>query len=360
MEVSKSNSISKRIISLDLMRIFACFCVIVIHVGVYNQKADWTNDSLSLMFANFYGIISRWAVPCFVMLSGMMFLNNQKQVPLKKLYFRYILRLFVSYIFWSVVYSIYNSFYIDSGELNDQLMYIVNNLFSGEIHMWYVLMLIGLYIAMPVIKYIVNNASEKLLNYWIAAMFIFSSVIPFIADLGIPYISGVVAYFNEYINIQFLCGYTLYFVLGSYISQKSFTKKQNRLIYILGLIGFIYSVLILLPGRYFFNLSIGALSYLYPNIIFMSLSVMLLFKNVVSKVKFSDKSKMIIFQLSKLTYGIFLIHVLALKVLYNFGFNLSICPAPVSMIIVPMVTFIISALVVFLISKIPVINKYIC
>lgn len=342
------------------MRIFACFCVIVIHVGVYNQKTDWTNDSLSLMFSNFYGILSRWAVPCFVMLSGMMFLNNQKQVSLKKLYFKYILRLFASYIFWSAIYSIYNSFYIDSKGLNDQLMYIVNNLFSGEIHMWYVLMLIGLYVAVPVIKYVVNNASEKLLNYWIITMFIFSSVIPFIADLGIPYISGVVSYFNEYINIQFLCGYTLYFVLGSYISRKSFTKNQNRLIYIMGLIGFIYSVLILLPGRYFFNLSIGALNYLYPNIIFMSLSVMLFFKNVVSKIKFSDKSKTIIFQLSKLTYGIFLIHVLVLKVLQHLGFDLSICPVCISIIIVSLVTFIISAIIVFLISKIPVINKYIC
>lgn len=358
--MSKSNSISKRIISLDLMRIFASFCVIVIHVGMYNQKAGWTNDNLSLMFANFYGILSRWAVPCFVMLSGMMFLNKQKEVPLKDLYFRYILRLFVSYIFWSVVYSIYNSFYVDAAGLKDQLMYIVNNIFSGEIHMWYVLMLIGLYVAMPVIKYVVNNASEKILHYWIITMFIFSSVIPFIADLGIPYISGVIAYFNKYIDIQFLCGYTLYFVLGSYISQKKFSKKQNRLIHIMGLIGFIYSVLILLPGRYFFNLSIGALSYLYPNIIFMSLSVMLFFKDIVSKIKFSDKSKIIIFQLSKLTYGIFLIHVLVLKVLYSLGFNLSICPIPVSMIIVSIVAFIISAIIVFLISKIPFISKYIC
>lgn len=358
--MSKSNSISKRIISLDLMRIFACFCVIVIHSNISGLNASLTNSTLSLMIADFYSIIFRWAVPCFVMISGMMFLDNRKEIPLKKLYFRYILRLFTSYIFWSAVYSIYNSFYIDSEELDDQLMYIVNNLFSGEKQMWYVLMLIGLYVAVPVIKYVVNNASEKLLNYWIITMFIFSSIIPFIADLGIPYISGVVSYFNEYINIQFLCGYTLYFVLGSYISRKSFTKKQNRLIYIMGLIGFIYSVLILLPGRHFFKLSIGALNYLYPNIIFMSLSVMLFFKNVVSKIKFSDKSKTIIFQLSKLTYGIFLIHILVLKVLHHLGFDLSICPVCISIIIVSLVTFIISAIIVFLISKIPVINKYIC
>lgn len=356
----KVNNINKRIISFDLMRIVACFCVIMIHVGLNNQTEDWGNNSLSLMISNLYGILSRWAVPCFVMLSGMMFLNKKREIPLKKLYFGYILRLFVSYVFWSVVYSIYNSFYVGADGLKEQLKYILNNMFSGEMHMWYVLMLIGLYVAVPIIKFVVNNAPEKLVNYWIIAMFVFSSIIPFISDLNIPYISGIISYFNEYISIQFLCGYTLYFVLGYYVSQREYTKKQNRIIYVLGLIGFIYSVAILLPGRYFLDISLGALNYLYPNIIFMSLAVMFFFKDVVSKIKFSDKSKMIIYQISKLTYGIFLIHVLVLKILFNFGFNLSICPAPISMVLVSLTTFLVSTIIIYVISKIPFINKYIC
>ncbi len=356
----KTNYIKDRMIHYDLMRIIACFCVIVIHIAIYGQSKSWGNRSISLMFFNFYGILSRWAVPCFVMLSGLMFLNNNKEVPIKKLYFKYILRLFLSYVIWSFIYALYNSFYEAGASLQERFFYFANNCFSGEIHMWYVLMLIGLYISVPIIKFIVNNASERIINYWIISMFVFSSIIPFVSDMNIPYISGTISYINRYIDIQFLCGYTLYFVLGYYVSQKNFSKEQNMLIYILGLIGFLYSIAILLPGRYFFNISLGALNYFYPNIIFMSLSVMIFFKDVVSKINFSEKFKVIIFSLSKLTYGIFLIHVLVLKVLYHLGFNLSICPAPISMVIVSFVTFILSTIIVYIISKIPFINKYIC
>ena len=75
---------TNRLIHFDLMRIIACFLVVLIHVGIFDQLKDVPNQSIDTVFGNLYGIISRWAVPCFFMLSGLMFLDKNKEIPLKK------------------------------------------------------------------------------------------------------------------------------------------------------------------------------------------------------------------------------------------------------------------------------------
>jgi len=351
--------INSRKVYLDLMRIIASFLVILIHCRIYDQGCEWSNQDTALLISNFYGIISRWAVPCFVMISGMMFLNNNKELPVKKLYSKYVLRMAVSYLFWSAIYTFFNCYFDAGASLKEKILYIYNYLFCGEIHMWYILMIIGLYIASPVIKYIVNNAPKKLLHYWIVIMFIFASVIPFVSNLNIFYISSIVSFLNKYIDIQFLCGYTLYFVLGFYFSKYELSNKMKKTLYILGGCGFAYCILILIVLKYFMNLQMGALSYMYPNIIFMSCAVLLFFMDYVSKVTFKEKTQKFIIELSKLTYGIFLIHVLVLKSLYHLGINVSICNVAISEPLVSLITFIISAVIIFFVSKIPVIGKYI-
>lgn len=351
---------TKRMVHFDLLRIIASFCVILIHCRVYDQGSGWTNQDASLLISNFYGIISRWAVPCFVMISGMMFLNSKKEISIKTLYYKYILRMAVSYLFWSTVYTLFNCYFETGESLREKVLYIYNYLFCGEIHMWYILMIIGLYVASPVIKFLVNNSPKHLIHYWMIAMFVFTSIIPFISNLGIFYISDIVEFLNTYINIQFLCGYTLYYVIGFYFSKYEISQKAKKIIYFLGVCGFIYCVLILIVLKYLLDFEIGALNYMYPNIIFMSCAVLLFFMDYVSKISFKENTQKFIINLSKLTYGIFLVHVLVLKVLYHIGINISICNVVISEPLVSLITFIISATIIFVISKIPFVNKYIC
>lgn len=355
-----NTSQSRRLIHFDLMRIIACFLVILIHVGVFDQTKDIPNQSISIVFANFYGIISRWAVPCFLMLSGLMFLDKNKEIPLKKLYGKYILRLAVAYIVWSFIYAVYNSFYDAGPSLYEKFKYFLSYCFSGEIHTWYVLVTIGLYIALPILKLIINKADQKTLKYWLIAMFVFASVIPFIIDWGIPMISGYISYINKYMEAFFFVGYTLYFVLGYCLLKSDLSSKMRKCIYILAALGFVYCIVIRIVLVSVFDVSIGALTYLYPNIIFMSLGVFLFFNDYGSKIKFSERAQKIITDISGLTFGIYLIHVLMLKIFYRIGINLSICPIPISMPLVSLIVFVASMLIILVIKKIPILNKYIC
>ena len=348
-----------RLVHFDLMRIIACFFVIVIHIGICGQSKSWSSNSYNTIISNFYGIISRWAVPCFVMLSGAMFLNQNREVPLKKLYGKYILRLAVSYVFWSVVYALYNMLYETNGTFLGMAKYFINNFLSGETHMWYVLMTIGLYIITPILRIIIEKAPKQIIKYWLIIMFIFASIIPFIVDLNIPLVSGTISYLNKYMELYFVMGYILYYVIGHYLINVGLSNKTKRIIYIGSMVSFLYCMFILVFLRLFTDITMGALSYLYPNIIFIGMAVLLFFNDKISKIHFSKTVERIIIRYSGLSYGVFLIHVLIIKLLYHIGINLSITNVAISIPLVSFIVFIVSSVIIFVISKIPFVNKYI-
>lgn len=356
---SKNITTSNRLIHYDLMRVLACFCVIVIHIGICDDSNN-ENFNVDNCISSLYFVFARWAVPCFMMLSGVMFLDKNKNIPIKKLYGKYILRLAVSYVFWSCIYALYNSFFDSGNSFIEKFKYFASYCLSGEIHTWYVLVTIGIYMTLPIIKHLINTLDEKKLRYWILMMFIFFSIVPFVSSLSIPMFPGYVAYINKYMELYFFAGYMFYFVMGYYLVSHDISAKIKKCIYSLSIVGFVYSVVVFCVLNPLFGFKIGVLGYSNPNIVFMSMGVFLFFTDVVSKRKFSNKFKRVITLLSGLTYGIYLIHVLILKVLHNMGVSLSFCAKSVSILIVSLITFIFAAIIVYIMKKVPLVGKYLC
>lgn len=83
----------------DYLRVFATFAVVVLHVSATNWYITDVNVMEWQAF-NFYDSIVRWGVPIFVMISGSLFLG--RDVSLKKIYSKYILRMVVAFVFWSL------------------------------------------------------------------------------------------------------------------------------------------------------------------------------------------------------------------------------------------------------------------
>lgn len=78
-----NNRTTKRLVHFDLMRIIACFFVIFIHVNIFNEKDLLGNDSINNVFLGIFNVLARWSVPCFLMLSGMLFLERNKEILIK-------------------------------------------------------------------------------------------------------------------------------------------------------------------------------------------------------------------------------------------------------------------------------------
>ena len=82
----------QRVCCFDLLRVISIFFVIVIHVTSVAPRACDTMTGAWMANA-LINSISRWSVPVFFMVSGALFLDPNKQLSIKKLYTKNILRI---------------------------------------------------------------------------------------------------------------------------------------------------------------------------------------------------------------------------------------------------------------------------
>ena len=94
----------------------------------------------------------------FFMISGALFLKVD--IPILKIYNKYIKRLFIHLLIWSEIYS-YSK--IKLSKIN--LKKVVNLIIEGHYHLWYLFATIKLYAIIPFSREIARN--EKLLKYYI-------------------------------------------------------------------------------------------------------------------------------------------------------------------------------------------------
>lgn len=93
-----------RVVYFDYLRVFATFAVMILHISAQNWYTTDVNGFEWQVF-NFYDSIVRWGVPIFVMISGSLFLD--REIPLRKMYSKYIFRMAISFFVWSVIYAIF-------------------------------------------------------------------------------------------------------------------------------------------------------------------------------------------------------------------------------------------------------------
>lgn len=160
---NRQNS-ADRTVYFDYLRVFATFAVMILHISAQNWYATDVN-SFEWQVFNLFDSIVRWSVPVFVMISGSLFLS--REIPLRKIYSKYIFRMAISFLVWSVIYAIFTE-----GDIINKLSAAV----QGKYHMWFVLMIIGLYMCIPIIKSIAET--DEKIKYYLLLAFVFAFVVP--------------------------------------------------------------------------------------------------------------------------------------------------------------------------------------
>lgn len=342
---------SSRIAYLDNLRAIAAFVVVLVHVAAQN----WYSvdiSSLTWMIFNLFDSAGRWVVPVFVMVSGVVFLN--KTTPVKVIFTKYVLRLVTAYVFWSLVYAV-----AEGGDTQTILM----NILLGHFHMWFIPMMIGLYLCIPVYKKITED--DSVTRYFIALSFCISFFIPhvilLIKDFGPGLINALVISAEPNfgsIKMSMMLGYSSYFVLGYYLNKVEFSRKQQRIIYVLGIAGYLATVLMthfasqhgLSPNHNYYN-------EFTVNNFFQAVAVFVFFKY---HSRSEVKPNKVCAAVSRASFGIYWVHALIMelldeKLLIN---TLSFFPA-LSVPGISIVVFVISFLISWVIGKVPFIKRYI-
>jgi surface polysaccharide O-acyltransferase-like enzyme len=330
---------------INNLRLIALYAVIILHSTApllmqYGKVplSDW-------WMADFLNATVRFAVPVFVMVTGALLLNREYELGdfLKKR----LVRVVAPFLFWSLVYiwySWYNDEIVFTTDVWADIRLVLHGLkYGSSYHLWYVYMLIGLYFFIPVIGKFVRNATEKEILYFLIVWFA-------VMMLGQPYLSR----FNPAVDLHYFAGYAGYLVLGHYLAFKNFNAKNLRLWMVLL---FVFSVALIAAGTWLiipYTKWPGTLFYepVNPAVLMLSASAFMIAKLTVVKV--SPMVTRVCDFAGKYNYGIYLSHALVLYFLEDpFGINYKLCAPIVSIPFTALICFILSLLLVWLMSKLP-------
>ncbi len=273
----------------DILRIFCAYLIVLIHSSIQGSPS-WALSSV--------------AIPLFVMLSGA-FILNRKIEPYKTFYFRGIKNLGIPFIAFSIFYIFFDWFiyYFNADKFETPPSYWtpIIGLFTGGTfyHMWYMYMLVGLYLAAPVIIRIKEEISPK--SYIILAIcfLIYGCIIGCTNRIEIWPINAI-----QYMG---------YFMVGGIMKQiKPSTIKENLMLI------FGACAIAALAWYMFNNLQIKwATGYLSP---IMALLAVVLFR-ITSGIKLQENS--IITVLSSSSLFIYLFHPFILAIILRLNRLLS-------------------------------------
>lgn len=318
-----------RNLSLDILRIMACFGVIMIHTAgspIYHNMVStgtlWYNECLIL------DALSKWSVPVFAMLTGYFMLDPNRELPIRTLFSKYILRLVAALIVWSIFYAAtLHAPYYPFG--------------SQEGHFWYVGMCISLYLAMPIMRLIARD--RKILGYF-CWVWLGVKIYHFIGN----YVTLPIDMF-EHLFVDFV-GYCLW---AYYLKAVNLSKRNRAIIYGAGVSGMVVTIITALISQ---NDDTLFFSYTSPNVIITSVALFLFFSNW--HISAGEKITKFLTTISKCTFGIYMVHMWILIQIF-FRMHRYVSDPMLLCIICVILAFIAGLGITVLIKKIPILNKYI-
>ncbi len=345
-----------RIVSLDLLRVIAIFCVVGIHTSqlfIYVQNTA----SIGFILGNILNCISRIGVPLFVMLSGALMLNENKALSFKTTMNK-VLKILILLFSWSIIYALLliiikplcqgiSPSFTDFAHAALTGDYYLN----GATHFWYLYMIIGLYLITPILRAFVCIANAKIVLWFIVLAFA-TVFIPRFLDgvLGVSGIndSDVMARMGQF-RISLVGEYGAYYLLGWYLFYVNPPKKFRIIVYIIGVLSLMFLIVATQctydgKGTFIFydNLKLPAICY--------AMAVFLFIKNC----KYLRENRFITL-LSKLSFGVYAAHFLLLELALTLFGSISVIPIKIVVyfVFISAASFIVS----YVLSLIPFVRK---
>lgn len=350
---------TERVLYLDCLRILSIAAMMLLHISAQNWSSLDLHDPAWMLFDILNGA-TRWCVPVFLMISGVLFLNPLRPISTKKLLLHNVLRVVTAFLFWACVYGFWN---FRNGEPAKEAFL---SIFSGHYHMWFLFLIVGLYFVSPLLRCVVGNA--QVLKYYLLCFAALDFAIPWLMDclllVRIPHtVDALTAIRLAYDR---LIGYlpsenVFYFVLGSYLASKEIPKKNRVMLYIAGVIGYIGTVL--LTRRQSLLNAFLDLTFLRNgsvNVFLMSAAVFVFGKYGMSRRNPGEGLRRAVVYVSQCCFGMYLVHALIIEALNEkFGLNTLTFQPLIAALLILAITFIGSLIISAILNRIPILKKYI-
>ena len=300
--------------AVDTMRCISCLLVVTVHNAnaVLNRMplddAGMVPDLW--MTAAMFKSVSAAATNLFLMISGIFFLSPERNVTPTKLWSKNILKLAAAYVLWSIIYGLLRIYYLNPRPFSAQLLF--DECLVQEVHLWYIPMMLGIYILVPILRLVTERAEKKHYHYLIGIMagaMTLNMAVYYFGYIEHP-AGAAITTIISFTPVSMISQFPFYCILGYYFYTYPPKLKSRIIIYVLGIIGVLGSFYVSYyvfkntgisnPNDFYQKFNIGI--FLKNNALFVA--VITLF----SRVRFKKVARVIISKLSAATLFIYLYH----------------------------------------------------
>ena len=327
---------NNNLLYIDIIRIFACFMVIINHTSGLILDGSSTNTTVYCILFS----LCKMGVPLFLMISGVLLLD--KNYNYKKV-FKCIIRVLIPVLVISLL------LFIKDNGIKDISLFIKNIISKPYlVPYWYIYALIGIYLTIPFLQKMIKNFKDK---DYIVFCILFLIIPTFVGSLKL-YINFNI---NNYLSIAFFPVIISTAICGNYISKTKLTKR----LFIISIFTFLISYSMMFISMYLPYLNNQGVSYKLDSwnsfpIVLMTISIFYIARYI-----FENKNpNNIISAVASTTFGIYLIHFVlydrvykTIKFIFNFNSILGILTLDIAVFIVCMV-------IIYILKKIPLVKKY--
>lgn len=383
----------KREIWIDWMRVSACFMVILVHSTepfYLGGDGSLILNQADAFWSSFFDSFVRACVPLFVVASS--YLQFPLHYSAGEFFRRRTVRVLIPFVVWLLVYAFV------WGEPASNLKSLLLNFNYSAGHLWFVYMLIGVYLIMPLLSPWAEKVGKKELQVYLG-IWLFTTFIPLIRDwvssdplafaygpTGIPrqalYPLWGEASWNGYGLFYYMSGFIGYLLLGLYfrkfVGELSWSKTLGIAIpawlggFAITFGGFLRRVYETSGGNFPAEGIINDAVYWETTwcndtigVALMTVAWILLFRKIRNEGGFYKK---VLLPVSKASYGVYLSHILllvpiggAVREWLGSGDEglLGFWTTPVEIVLSAVLAFVAVSALSVLIQKIPKIGKYI-
>lgn len=355
----KSGAHKTRIAYLDLLRIISGFLVVTTHVAAQRIEELPVRGG-EYAIANAFDCLGFSGVALFVMISGALALNPDREAGIRVLLWHKTLRFLALYYIWKALYQV--EFLIEMGKgftfanVRKEILYVLV-LERGYYHLWFLPMIAIMYMAVPIIRK--GVADKKVCRYFCVCFFAVSILFPTLFLYEFKWKPALVYFFTSN-DFGLFSGYIGYFVLGHYLHcwGTEISTGKKKWLYAAGVAAFIAACILgTLASR-----RAGEPSYMMNTpfampLFFTSTAIYIAAQSAGEKIGHSERAKKALHFGADRVLGIYLLHPLVINLLASAGLDTALCSPALSIPLMTGSVFLMSGLLSWCLSKIPVIKK---
>ncbi len=299
----------ERLREMDFIRAVAALSIIAIHISaqfVLNSRiAYYINQAV------------RYAVPLFILISGLLLYNSAEIRHGLKGYLKFmskrLKKVFIPYLIWTLLYIAYirrhdlASIWLERNRFLPETFKTIL-LGGGYLHLYFVIIIIQLYLLFPLLKHLMQKHGNAVLAVCFAITFFFQTAIYLKLMRIITFPDFVIQYY------KFFPTWIFYFVFGMYFAEKKETwnARYGSKLFGIAAVWLLSFIILILDSRYSKTFD----SSIKPSVMLYCITTFLLFHSVL--LKFRDSNSILwkaLDWISAQSYLLYLSHLMIMNLI---------------------------------------------